>query len=100
MKFPTNNGTRKVWGSQYDSRECYKKSFRLVEKEKKLPYMMEVGKPRVGLIETNIDPYLQEEEWTTKPIKELMAVQVDPMEPRRMVKIGKCLSSELAEQLV
>ena len=56
VKFPTTKETGQVRGSQYDSRECYNKSLRLVEKDKKLPHMMEVGRPSVGLIETNIDP--------------------------------------------
>ena len=51
-------------------------------------------------METNIDPRLQKEELTTGPTKELVEVQVDPYEPSRMVKIGKCLNRELAEQLV
>ena len=42
MKFPTVEGTGQVRRSQYDSRGCYNKSLRLVEKEKKLPKMMEV----------------------------------------------------------
>ena len=62
--------------------------------------MMEVGIPSVGPIETNIDPRLQEKESTTRPIEELVEVQVDPREPSKVVKIGKCLSSKLAEQLV
>ena len=48
----------------------------------------------------NIDPYLQEDESTIGPTKELVEVQVDPNEPSRVVKIGKCLKSEQAEQLV
>ena len=56
MKFSTIEGTRQVWGSQYDSRECYNKSLKLAEKEKKLPQIMEVGMPSMGPIEVNIDP--------------------------------------------
>ena len=59
--------------------------------------MMEVGKPSAGLMETNINPCLQEEESTIRLIEELVEVQVDPKEPSRAVKIGKCLSNELAE---
>ena len=62
--------------------------------------MMEVGRPSVGQMETNIDPSLQEKESTTGPIEELVEVQVDPKGPSRMVKISKCLSNELTEQLV
>ena len=61
---------------------------------------MEVGRPSVGPMETNIDACLQEEESTTRPIKELVEVQVDPKELSRVVKIDKCLSDELAKQLV
>ena len=48
MKFPTIEGTKKVQGSQYDSRECYNKSLKLEKKESKLPQRMEVGKIVVG----------------------------------------------------
>ena len=44
IKFPTAKGTREVWDSQYDSRECYKKSLKPEEKESRLPQRMEVGK--------------------------------------------------------
>ena len=47
-KFPTAKGSRQVRGSQYDSRECYNKSLGLVEKEKKLPQVMEVERLSVG----------------------------------------------------
>ena len=50
MKIPIANGSGQVKGSQYDSRECYNKSLKLVEKEKKLPQMMEVGIPSLGPI--------------------------------------------------
>ena len=40
MKFPTTDGTGQVRGSQYDSRECYKKSLKLAKNEK-LPQMIE-----------------------------------------------------------
>ena len=59
MKFPTTDGTGQVRGSQYDSRESYNKSLKLIEKEKKLPQMIEVGRPSVDPMETNIDPCLQ-----------------------------------------
>ena len=48
MKFPTIEGTRQVRGRQYDSGECYNKSLRLVEKERKFPQKIEVGKVIVG----------------------------------------------------
>ena len=48
----------------------------------------------------NIDPHLQEDESTTKPIKELIKVQGDLSEPSRVVKIGKGLQGELAQQLM
>ena len=56
--------------------------------------------PSMGPIETNIEPHLQEDESTTGPIEELIEVQVDPSEPSRVVKIGKCLKSKLVEPLM
>ena len=56
--------------------------------------------PSVGPMKTNIDPCLQGEESTIGPIEELVEVQMDPNEPSRVVKIGKCLSSKLTEQPV
>ena len=40
--FPTTEETRQMRGRQYDLRECYNKSLELVEKEIKLPQMIEV----------------------------------------------------------
>ena len=60
---------------------------------------MDIGRPSVGPMETNIDPCWQEEDSTTWPIKELLEIQVDPKEPSRVLKIGKCLGSELMEQV-
>ena len=74
MKFQTTKGTRKVKGSQYDSKEYYNKSFRLAEKDKRLPQIMEIGTPSMGLMETNIDPCLQEDEPAVGPIEELVEV--------------------------
>ena len=54
----------------------------------------------MGLMETNIDPCLQEDEPAVGPIEELVEVQVDPDELRWVVKIGKNLESELVEQLI
>ena len=42
-------------------------------------------------METNIEPLLQEDEKTMGPIEELTKIQVDPNEPRCVVKIGKGL---------
>ena len=50
-------------------------------------------------METNIDPYLQEEESIVRPIEELIKVQVDPSEPSHVVKIDKGLKGELMLQL-
>ena len=61
--------------------------------------MLEVERKIRGPRETNIGPRLQEEESTAGQNKELVEIQVDPNEPNRVVKIGKCLSSELAQQL-
>ena len=44
------------------------------------------------MMETNIDPCLQEEESTIELVEELVEVQVDPKRLSRVVKIGKCLS--------
>ena len=74
MKFPTTEKTRQVRGSQYNSRECYNKLLKLVEKEKKLPHVMEVGIPSARPMETNIDLCLQEDESAAGPIKELIEV--------------------------
>ena len=62
--------------------------------------MMKVGRPSIGPMETNVDPYLQEEKSTMGPVGELVEVQIDPKDPSKIVKICKCPSSELAEQLV
>ena len=43
MKFPTAEGRGQVWGSQYDSKEYYNKSFKLAEKEGKLSRKIDVG---------------------------------------------------------
>ena len=48
-------------------------------------------------METNINPRLQEDELT--PVEELVDVQVDPNEPSHVIKIGKGLNKELAQQL-
>ena len=61
--------------------------------------MMEVGRPSVGPMETNIDPRLQEEDSTTGSTEELVKTQVDPKEPSRVVKVGKCLGRELTGKL-
>ena len=48
-------------------------------------------------METNIDPYLQEDELIAGPIEELTEFQVEPNESSRVVKIGKGLKEELAQ---
>ena len=68
----------------------------LAEKIAKLPHVLEVEKISKGLMETNIDPHLQEQESNTGPIEELIEVQRDPNKPSRVIKIGKGLRSELA----
>ena len=62
--------------------------------------MLEVEKVSKGLMETNIDPRLQEEKLTAGPIEELVEIQVDPQERSRVVKIGKGLNNELSWQLI
>ena len=37
MKFPTTEGTGEVRGNNYDSKECYNKSLRIVEKDNRSP---------------------------------------------------------------
>ena len=51
-------------------------------------------------MEINIDPRLQEDESTARLVEELVDVQVDPNEPSRVIRIGKALSKELAQQLI
>ena len=60
---------------------------------------MEVEKISKGPMETNIDPPLQEEVSITRPIEELIEVQVDSTKPNRVIKISKGLKGELAHQL-
>ena len=91
MKFPTAEGTGQVRGAQYNSRECYNKSLKLMKKEKRLPQMMEVRVQNIGPMETNIDSCLQEDEPATGPIEELVEVQVDTSGIKRVVKIGENL---------
>ena len=62
-----------------------------------LPQAIEVEKTSRGLMETNIEPRLQEDESTTEPMEELTKIQVDPNEPSRVVKIDKGLKKELAQ---
>ena len=61
---------------------------------------MEVEKISKGLMETNIDPHLKEDESIAEPIEELIKIQVDPHEPSRVVKINKGLRNELAQHLI
>ena len=51
-------------------------------------------------METNIDTCLREDESTTGPVEEKIKIQVDPNEPSRVVKIGKGLKKELAQQFM
>ena len=62
--------------------------------------MMEVEKVSKGPMETNIDPRWQEEESTAGPIEELVEIPMDPMEPSRVLKVGKGLSNKLSQKLV
>ena len=94
MKFPMAAGIEQVRGKQWDSRECYNKSLELAEKREKLPQVLDVEKVSKGTIETNIDPYFQEEESMARPIEELIKVQMDPNTPSQVVKISKRLRSE------
>ena len=97
MKFPTVVGIGQVRGRQHDFRECYSRSQELVEKGPELPQAMEVEKISQGPMETNIDPRLQEDESTARPIEELTEIQVYLNEPSHVVKIGKGLKKELAQ---
>ena len=58
---------------------------------------MEEEKISLRLMETNIDPHLQEDESTAGPIEELTEIQVDPNKPSRVVKINKGLNEELTQ---
>ena len=58
---------------------------------------MEEEKISLRLMETNIDPHLQEDESTAGPIEELTEIQVDPNEPSYVVKINKGLKEKLAQ---
>ena len=58
---------------------------------------MEVEKTNTRSMETKIDPRIQEDESTIKPIEELIEVQVDPSEPSRVLKIDKGLEEKLAQ---
>ena len=98
MKFPTVAGTSRVRGRQRDSRECYSRSLELAEKEPELPHAMDVEKTSRWPIETNINPYLQEDESTTRLVEELIEILVDSNEHSRVVKIDKGLEKELAQQ--
>ena len=60
---------------------------------------MKVENTNKGPMETNIDPHLQEDESTAKPVEELVEIQQDPNESSYVIKIGKGLSKELAQQL-
>ena len=60
---------------------------------------MEVEKTSTGQMETNINPRLQEDESTAGPVEELIDFQVDPNKASHVIKIGKGLNKELAEQL-
>ena len=70
-------------------------SLELAKKERRLSWMMEVERVSKGPIETNIDPHLHEEESTTRPIEELVEIQVDPKEPSRVFKVANSLSCKL-----
>ena len=54
MKFPTTEETGEVRGSQYDSKECYNKSLKLAEKERRFPKKIEVEKVVVGPSENSL----------------------------------------------
>ena len=56
---------------------------------------MEVERIDGRPIETNIEPRLQEDESTARPIEKLIEIQMDPNEPSHVVKIGKRLKWEL-----
>ena len=64
-----------------------------------LPQVMEVEKTSRGQIETNINPRLQEDESSARPMEELTEIQVDPNEPSSVVKIDNGLKKKLAQQL-
>ena len=97
MKFPTLAGIGHVRGRQCDSEECYDKSLESAKMEPELTQAMEVEKTSQGLMETNINPRLQEDESTAGLVEELTEIKVDSNEPSRVVKIDKRLKNELAQ---
>ena len=58
MKCPMTMGIGQVQGRQCDLRQCYNKSLKLAEKERKLRWMIEVEKVSKGPMAMNIDPSL------------------------------------------
>ena len=68
MMFPMTAGIGKVREKQWDFKECYNKSLKLTDKREKPLQVLDVEKKNKGPMETNIDPYLQEEESTARPI--------------------------------
>ena len=56
---------------------------------------MEIKKASKEPMETNINPRLQEEESTARPIEELIEILMDPKEPSRVIKVSKCLNNKL-----
>lgn len=51
--------------------------------------MMAIRESNVGLMETNIDPSLQDDELMAGPVEELVKVPMDLFEPSSVLKIGK-----------
>ena len=74
MKFPTTVGIDQVQGRHWDSRECYNKPLDLAKNKGELPQTMVIEKTSTRLMETNINPCLQEKESTIGLIKELIEV--------------------------
>ena len=58
---------------------------------------MEVEKISQVLMETNMDPRLQEDESIIGPLEELTEIQVDPNKPSHVDKISKGLKKKLAQ---
>ena len=56
---------------------------------------MEAENMSKGLMQTNNNPRLQEDESSARPVKELVNVQVDPNESSHVIKIEEGQNKEL-----
>ena len=71
-QFPIAAGIGQVRGRQRDFKECFSRLLELAKIAPELTQAMEVGKTHRGPMEINIDPCLQEDESTARPMEELI----------------------------